>query len=118
MMLAASVGALIVGALAGLYPFVGFGVQLLFFVVIASMLMWMMRSYLRERAAKVGKHQDVVQNQRYIGREFQLVNPIEAGRSSINIDGVVWHVQGRDSPSGSLVRVVTMSEGTLGVEPV
>ncbi len=118
MMLAASVGALIVGALVGLYPYVGFSVQALFFVVIASILMWMTRSYLRERMAKASKLQDIVQNQRYVGREFQLVNPIEGGHGSVNIDGVVWHLQGGDTRAGSHVRVVGMSEGLLRVEPV
>ncbi|MFC1748137.1 NfeD family protein [Pseudomonadota bacterium] len=116
-MLAASVAALVVGALTGLYPYVGFEIQLLFFAVIAPVLMWVTHSYLKDRTSKNDKLKDIVENQRYVGRKFSLVNPITDGNSSINIDGVVWHIQGGDTPAGCVVKIVKMDEGTLIVEP-
>ncbi len=116
--MAASVGAVIVGALSSMYSFVGFEVQILFFLVLSSALMWLTRSYLKERDAKNYRLQDIVQNQRYVGREFALVNPIKDGYSSINIDGVVWGIEGKDIPEGRTVRITAMGEGTLQVEAV
>ncbi len=116
MLMAASVGAVIMGALTGMYTYVGFEIQILFFVVLSAGLMWVTRSFLQTRVQQSAQLKDIVENQRYVGREFKLVNPIERGRSSINIDGVVWRIEGNDCPEGSRVRIVAMGEGYLAVE--
>lgn len=118
MFLAVSVAALAVGALNHLFPYVGLEVQVLFFVVLASGLVWVTRSYLKEREKKFHKLQDVLEHQSYVGREFALISPISDGHSSLNIDGMVWDVRGEDAPVGTKVRVVAMGEGFLQVEKV
>lgn len=117
LMLAASVAALAVGALTGLYPYVGFQIQILFFCVLAPGLMWLTYTYMKERTGRNDQLKDIVENQRYVGHQFSLVNPIEGGNSTINIDGVVWTIRGGDTPAGSVVRIVEMDEGVLIVEP-
>ena len=117
-MLAASVAAVVVGALTGLYPYVGFTIQILFFCVLAPGLMWLTYNFLQNRMSQNQALQDIVQNKRYVGRKFSLVNPIENGNSTINIDGVVWQIQGGDTPAGDIVRIVDMGEGVLIVEAV
>lgn len=118
MFLAASVAALTVGGLSHIYPYVGLEIQLLFFVVLASSMIWLTRSYLEARQEKIDKLQRAVQNQSYVGREFALVNPISDGHSSLNIDGVVWELRGDDAPTGAQVRIVAMGEGFLQVENI
>ena len=118
MFLAASVAALTVGGLSHMYPYVGLEIQLLFFVVLASGMIWLTRSYLAAREEKFRKLQSVVQNQSYVGRELALVSPISNGISSLNIDGVVWQLRGDDAPAGTQVRIVAMGEGFLQVETV
>lgn len=118
MFLAASVAALTIGGLSHMYPYVGLEIQLLFFVVLASTMIWLTRSWLAARQEKLDRLQGVVASQSYIGREFRLVSPITDGVSSLNIDGVVWQLRGADAPAGALVRIVAMGEGTLDVEPV
>lgn len=118
MFLAASVAALTVGGLSHIYPYVGLEIQVLFFVVLASSMIWLTRSYLEARQEKIDKLQRAVQNQGYVGREFALVNPISDGHSSLNIDGVVWELRGDDAPTGTQVRIVAMGEGFLQVENI
>lgn len=118
MFLAASVAALTVGGLSHLYPYVGLEIQLLFFVVLATGIIWLTRSWLATRQEKIEKLHATVQNQSYVGRELALVSPISDGYSSINIDGVVWQLRGDDAAAGTAVRVVAMGEGFLQVEKV
>jgi len=117
MFMAVSVAAVVVGGLSGLYPDAGFAVQGLFFVVLSSGFIWLSRSMLRERMQKIQQQQDVLKNRSYVGRVTNLVSGIEGGHSSLNIDGLVWTIQGPDCPAGSRVRVVDMGEGWLKVEP-
>jgi hypothetical protein len=118
MFLAASLAALTVGGLSHLYPYVGLEIQLLFFLVLASGVIWLTRSYLATRQEKIQKLQSAMQNQSYVGRELALVSPITDGYSSLNIDGVVWQLRGDDAPTGTQVRIVAMGEGFLQVEKV
>lgn len=115
--MAASVAAAVIGGLSHFFPYVSFQVQILFFAVAAGGFIWLSRSYLRERAAKIQQQQDILQQRRYVGQILTLVNPIEGGYSTLNIEGVVWTLQGQDSPAGDQVKVVDMGEGWLKVEP-
>lgn len=118
MFLAVSVGALVMGALSNLFPYVGLEVQLLFFLVIATVFVWMTRSYLEERDRKARLLQAGGAKQNYVGREFLLVSPISEGHTTINIDGTVWEVRGEDALAGTKVRIVAMGEGYFQVEKV
>ncbi len=116
MFMAASVAAVLVGAASGLFPYVGFVVQCLFFVVLSAVLVWMSRSYLQERMQKIQRQQDILKNRSYVGEVMSLVNGVENGHTTHNIDGVIWAVQGPDCAAGSQVKVVDMGDGWLKVE--
>ncbi len=118
MFMAGSFAAAVIGGLSHFFPYVAFEVQLLFFAVAAAGFIWLSRSYLRERMAKIQLQQDILLQRRYVGQVLTLVNPIESGHASQNMDGVVWSLQGKDCPAGSQVKVVDMGEGWLKVEPV
>jgi len=115
--MAASVAAVVVGGLSGVYQYVDFAVQGLFFVVAASGFIWMSRSFLKQRTQKIQQQQDILKNRSYVGRVMNLVSGIKGGHSSLNIDGMVWTIQGQDCPDGSRVKIVDMGEGWLKVEP-
>ncbi len=115
--LAASIGALIVGGLSYLYPYVSLPVQFLFFCVLSGVFIWIATSHLKARQHKIEKLQRIVAEKAYVGRELTLRGGICGGRGSIDIDGVVWKIEGPDCPAGSRVKVVDMGPGTLAVEP-
>jgi len=114
--LAASVGAVIVGGLSLLYPYVALPIQFLFFVVLSGVSIWIARSYLDDRIAKIKKLQNIVANREYVGRELKLDSAISNGYTTLNLDGVVWQVEGQDCPAGSRVKVTDMGQARLTVE--
>jgi len=118
MFLAASVAAALVGSLGALYTGIVFEmpVQVMFFVVLSASFVWLSRSFMRERMGKIAQQQDILKNRRYVGQVMTLVNPIENGHSSLNVDGMVWNLRGEDCPAGSQVKVIDMGEGWLKVE--
>lgn len=118
MFMAASLAAVVIGILSHLYPEVAFQIQILFFGVTALVFMWLARSYLEARVAKIRRQQEILQQRSYVGQVLILVSPIENGRTTQNVGGTVWTLQGRDSPAGTQVRVVDMGEGWLKVEPL
>ena len=114
--LAASIAAVAVGVLSYLYPYVAFPIQILFFSVIAAITVWMAHSYLAERQKKIDKLRKIVDDKAYVGRTIELRGGIRNGVGTIDIDGMVWRVKGRDCPTGTTARVIDMEENILIVE--
>ncbi len=50
--------------------------------------------------------------EQYIGRTFNLVEPIVNGMGKIKVDDSIWKVQGEDAPEGTQVEV-TGVEGVV-----
>lgn len=116
--LTVSFAASVIGILTYLYPYVGFAIQLLFFAVAAASLLWIVRSYLAERQAKIDKHQALVDSRHYVGQSITLISDIENGRSTQDVDGTLWILRGEDCAAGSQVKVVDMGQDWLAVEPL
>ncbi len=117
MFLTVSFSASLLGMLSYLYPYVSILVQLLFFVVVSIGLIWMVRSYLAERQAKIDAHQKLITTRHYVGQELTLVSSIENGRSTQDVDGTLWLLKGEDCAAGSQVKVIDMGNDWLKVEP-
>ena len=108
-----AVSAFVVGSVLLLLSMIGFDIQLLLFSVLAvtSVIVW--RKYARSRKQPESDHP--LLNQRgaqYIGRTFNLVEPIENGQGKIKVDGTLWKVQGEDCAVGCKVKVVAV-QGTV-----
>lgn len=116
--MSASLAAVVIGILSHLYPEVAFQIQFLFFGVTALVFMWLARSYLEARMEKIRHQQEILQQRSYVGRVLTLVSPIENGRTTQNLEGMVWTLQGPDAPAGARVKVVDMGAGWLKVEPL
>lgn len=116
-LLAVSVAAMVVGGLSHLYPRVNFGYQWMFFAVLAGVLVWIAGSMLREQEERAKRLRRLHETQAYVGRELTLSAAIIDGRGSETIDGLDWDIIGADCPAGSRVRVVSMGNRRLNVEP-
>jgi membrane protein implicated in regulation of membrane protease activity len=116
--LPASIAAVVVGLLGQLYPYVSFPIQILFFVVTSGGFIWITRSYLNNRMAKMQQQQKIFEQRSYVGQVLTLVSPIENGHATQDLDGMVWTLHGQDCPAGTPVKVVDMGEGWLKVEPL
>lgn len=116
--LAASVAALVVGGISHFYPQLGFTILLLFFMLLASATLYLTGIWLEGRKEKLRELQSSAANQHYMGRQFVLVTPIRKGRSTINIDGMVWQLRGDDAPLGEQMSVVSVGDGFLEVKKI
>lgn len=54
----------------------------------------------------------------HIGREYVLMNGIEFGRGTLNINDTIWKVEGPDMPAGTRVKVVGAEGAILKVRKV
>lgn len=54
----------------------------------------------------------------YLGKVYELVEPIQNGFGKARVEDTVWRVAGPDLPSGSSVRVTAVDGATLRVEPI
>lgn len=56
--------------------------------------------------------------EQYVGRTFNLVEPIVNGTGKINVDDSTWRVEGEDAPLGSLVKVTGVDGIVFEVEVI
>ncbi|MDD4913958.1 MAG: NfeD family protein [Methylococcales bacterium] len=111
-----AVSAFLVGLIL-LVTTIGLNVQLLLFslLALASLLIW--RRYAAGRKPPVSDHP--LLNQRgaqYIGRTFDLLDPIVNGKGRVKVDGTLWLVEGKDCPAGNKIRVIAAKGTVLVVE--
>lgn len=107
-----AVSAFVVGSMLLVVPIMPFELQIFLFSVlaVASILVWR-----RFVSAKAQESDHPYLNQRgaqYIGRTFDLIEPIQNGQGKVIVDGTLWKVHGEDSPVGSKVKVVA-AKGTI-----
>jgi len=112
------VSAGIVGALAGIFPGLGWMAEFIIFGVLAivSVLAWR-----RWRPAKPATDQPTLnrRGESYVGRQFTLSEAIVNGVGVLRVDDSQWRVSSSaDAPAGTQVRVVAVDGVTLRVEPV
>jgi membrane protein implicated in regulation of membrane protease activity len=81
--------------------------------VISVAMVLTFRKRTREDAAnKLNKR-----GQEYIGRAFELTEPIHNGKGKLQIGDTLWTVYGPDLAVGARVKVVAVEGGDLRVEP-
>lgn len=56
--------------------------------------------------------------QEYVGRVFELTEPIHNGKGKLKIGDTLWSVSGPDLPTGAQVKVTAVETGELKVEGV
>lgn len=110
----------IAAILTGLLTFavaLGWQVQVVVFAVLALLAVLVGRRL----APKPGQASDRPflnrRTEAFVGRIFQLEQPIEGGIGAVRIEDTVWRVEGPDLPAGSAVRVVRAEGPVLFVEP-
>ena len=64
-----------------------------------------------DQASKLNKR-----GQDYVGRTFELVEPIHNGKGKLTIGDTPWTVSGPDLAAGTRVKVVSVEGGELKVE--
>lgn len=111
------IAALSVGLLA-LFLDLGWQLELLLFVVLSTLYVFLGRAYMKTRAASETDQPFLNQRaQAYVGQTAVLFEAISNGRGKVRLDDSVWLVTGSDAPAGSRVRITGVSGMVLQSEP-
>ena len=106
------ISALIVSLCSWLFP-VSWTMQMMLFsafAVITSFGWWL---YLQKRPLKSEDPKLNRRTEQYIGRTFELIQPVKNGRGKIHVDDSTWTVKcDEDLPLGTTVKIIR-AEGTI-----
>src|SRR5579872_3846717 len=104
--------AIAVGVISWIFPGLGLAAQLFLFSVLSVALL------IPARRFRYGKSSHLINNRaaQYIGRVVTLGEPIIGGQGQVFIGDTLWHVEGKDLPAGTRIRVVSYDNTTLLVE--
>lgn len=112
------IAAAIVGSIVFFVPTLTFGWQMLIFSIFAIIAMVVGNVYVKRHPIE---SEQPLLNQRmaqYIGRVFDLTEPIINGIGKARIDDSIWTVEGADCPAGQKVRVIGIKGMHFQVEPL
>lgn len=107
-----AVSAFIVGSVLLLIPGTSMEIQLFLFSLLSvtSVMGW--RKYAGSRSTETDHPLLNQRGSQYLGRVFDLIEPIENGRGKVRVDDSIWKVRGPDCDVECKVRVVAV-EGTV-----
>ena len=94
-----------------LFPGLGLPGQLVLyaFFIVASLITWRKIA----RPDQISDQPNLNQrNRQYVGRTFELAEPIKNGVGKVIVDDSQWKVSGNDAPKGTTVKV-TGTDGTV-----
>ncbi len=110
------IAAAVTGLIKLVAPGLGWEFQAMIFAISSILAIWGGRVWF-------GRHQTASDrpnlNRRgaeYVGRHFDLADPIVSGSGKLAIDGVIWRVVGEDMPAGTSVTVVAIDGTSLKVD--
>lgn len=108
----------LVGAVALVYPEMHWEPQVSIFGIGAVIFTIVWRFVFNVKNREESEYATRAKAKTYIGKEFDLVMPLQNGFGEIEMDGIHWELKGPDCKSGTRVRVVNLDGTILVVYPV
>lgn len=112
------ISALIVGGGLWAMPDMDWKVQLFAFAVLSVISIFVGRKVLKHKPVESDQPLLNQRGAQYVGRSFNLHEPIVNGDGKIRVDDSTWRVAGTDAPAGTLVKVTGVRGVVLEVERV
>lgn len=112
------ISAAAIGAVVLMMPGLGWEYQLLAFAVLTVVATMLGRQYLRKRPISTDQPLLNRRGAQYIGRQFNLEEPIANGSGRLKVDDTLWKISGKDCLAGSLVKVIGVDGTVLHVEVI
>lgn len=111
------ISAALVGLIIWIFPhFLAWDMQMLLFsilAIISSVIWW---AYLKRNPIATDEPFLNLRSNQYIGRVFELSEPVVNGRGKIKSGDTFWTVSGPDLPAGTKVKVIGAEGIVLKVE--
>jgi hypothetical protein len=108
--------AVVVGAAAFLIP-MSFTTQVVLFVAASIVSLLIGRRFAGYLTNSKGEPDLNERSRQYIGRTFEVAEPIAGGHGKIRVGDTVWQAEGPDAAAGAQVRVTGARGTVLIVEP-
>lgn len=86
--------------------------QVIAFVLIAVLTVFLVRRYVRTGGATTDQPDLNERGQQYVGRALVVEQAIQNGRGKVRVGDTVWQAEGPDAPAGARVKV-TAARGTV-----
>ena len=106
------------GAIVLLIPATGTNMQILIFSVLSVVAIIVWKFYGKRHPTKSDQPLLNKRGVQYIGRVFNLFEPIKNGQGKIKVDDSIWKVHGEDCDINSRVKVVAIRGTVFEVEKV
>jgi hypothetical protein len=106
------------GAIVLLLPATGMNMQILIFSVLSVVAIIVWKFYGKRHPTESDQPLLNKRGVQYIGRIFNLYQPIKNGEGKIKVDDSIWKVHGEDCDINSRVKVVAIRGTVFDVEKV
>jgi membrane protein implicated in regulation of membrane protease activity len=106
----------VTGLVTLLIPTMSWQVQFIIFAGLAVACVFAARAYLRKHPIVSADNTLNRRGSQYVGRVFNLHDPIINGRGTVRVDDTIWRADGPDLPAGSKVKVTGIAGTALKVE--
>jgi membrane protein implicated in regulation of membrane protease activity len=113
-----AVSGFITGLLVWLFPALSINMQVLLFSVFSVLAITAWRFYGKKLSLATDQPLLNKRGAQYIGRVFNLHEPIENGQGKIKVDDTIWKVQGEDCDIHTKVKVTGIRGTVFDVEKV
>jgi membrane protein implicated in regulation of membrane protease activity len=106
------------GAIVLLLPATGMNMQILIFSVLSVVAIIVWKFYGKRHPTESDQPLLNKRGVQYIGRVFNLYQPIKNGEGKIKVDDSIWKVHGEDCDINSRVKVIAIRGTVFDVEKV
>lgn len=113
-----SAAGFVTGCLTFLFPGTPENVQIIEFSVLSIISIGAWRYFAKKYPIETDRPLLNKRGEQYVGRVFNLYEPIENGQGKIKVDDTIWKVHGPDCDIQTKVRVVSVNGTVFEVEKV
>lgn len=111
------ISAVLVGGALFVVPSMDWKLQLFAFAVLSAISIVVARRWVRSTPIASDRPLLNLRGEQYVGRQFNLLEPIVNGSGKIKVDDSIWKVRGADCPPATPVTVTGVDGTVLLVKP-
>ncbi len=113
-----AVSGCITGIMVWLVPSISVDVQIFIFSILSVITITAWRLYAKKHPIETDQPLLNKRGAQYVGRVFNLYEPIENGQGKIKVDDTIWKVHGEDCDIHTKVKVIASRGTVFDVEAV
>lgn len=113
-----AIAGFVTGCMLLFIPIVSLNIQLMAFAVLSVISIMLWRLYSPKHPLHSDRPLLNKRGEQYVGRVFNLIEPIQNGQGKIKVDDTLWKVYGEDCGVNSKVKVIAIKGTVFEVKKV